>query len=186
MTTRLPIHPAAAAVLAREQWKQRTPEWYAVRRELITASDAASAISIPPYASYKGDIRADTLIKKLDNLPFNNKFCAHGVKFEDEALSLAMSALGDVGYEVGLLRHPELPWLAASPDGITHSGKCIEIKCPLMRKIIPGVIPHHYYPQVSPRPMGAASALRVVTPIAHGVAGSDPDGGRQSGRNYLY
>ena len=144
----VPMHPAAAAVLARPQWAQRTEAWYAVRRELITASDAAAAIGIPPFKSYKGCPRTDCMTKKLDNLPLNNIFVAHGQKYEDEALALAMEALGEVAYECGLVRHPTLPWIAASPDGITHTGRCIEIKCPLKRKIVPGEVPHHYWPQV--------------------------------------
>ena len=144
----IPIHPAAAAVLARPQWVQRTEAWYAVRREFITASDAAAAIGIPPFKSYKGCPRTECMTKKLDNLPLNNIFVAHGQRYENEALALAMEALGDIAYECGLVRHPTLPWIAASPDGITHTGRCIEIKCPLKRKIIPGEVPHHYYPQV--------------------------------------
>ena len=144
----IPIHPAAAAVLAREQWAQRTESWYAVRQGLITASDAAAALKVPPFATCKGCPREECLKKKLDNLPFSNIFCAHGQKYEDEALRAAMDAMGDVAYEVGLLRHPVLPWLAASPDGITHSGKCVEIKCPMRRAIVPGHVPHHYFPQI--------------------------------------
>jgi hypothetical protein len=46
------------------------------------------------------------------------------------------------------LVHPDIPWLAASPDGITSTGRMIEIKCPMRRRIDPGHVPHHYYPQV--------------------------------------
>ena len=142
------LHPAVTQLLTRRQWAQRTPEWYAIRRELLTASDVASSLGIKPFASYKGDIRADTLIKKLENAPFGNMFVAHGQKYEDEARDKMAAALGVTCLDFGLLVHPEHPWLAASPDGVTTSGFAVEIKCPLKREIVPGHIPHHYYPQV--------------------------------------
>lgn len=142
------VHPRTAALLAREQWVQRTPEWYAVRRDLLTASDAAAALDIKPYASYRGSSRAELLRKKVSNAPLNNMFVAHGQKYEDEARDLVAHVLGETVSDVGLVKHPSLPWLAASPDGVTHSGKLLEIKCPLKREIKPGCVPSHYWPQI--------------------------------------
>jgi putative phage-type endonuclease len=142
------VHPKVQAILVAPQWEQRTPEWYAMRRTLITASDAAAAIGIPPYASYRGDIRADTVRKKVENKKLRNMYVAHGVKYEDEARDLAADALGVTFYDIGLLQHPTLPWLGASPDGISNTGIMLEIKCPLRRTIVPGEIPHHYVPQI--------------------------------------
>lgn len=142
------MHPRVTELLTRRQWAQRTPEWYEIRRSLLTASDVAGALDIKPYASYKGSPRADLLIKKLENRPFGNMFTAHGQKYEDEARDMMASVLGETVIDFGLLVHPVHTWLAASPDGVTHSGKCVEIKCPLRRAIVPGTIPHHYFPQV--------------------------------------
>ncbi len=142
------MHQSISRLLQRPQWAQRTPEWYEVRKTLLTASDAAAALGVPPYKSYPGDPRRDLLTKKLENRPLNNVYVLHGQRYEDEARDLAMSALGEEAIDVGLFRHPTYEWLGASPDGVTKSGLCIEIKCPLSREIIPGVIPHHYYPQI--------------------------------------
>lgn len=142
------MHPKVAALLQRPQWAQRTPEWYEIRRTLLTASDVAGALDIKPYASYTGSPRAALLQKKVENKPFSNIFTMHGQKYEDEARDMMASMLGEHVLDFGLLVHPDLPWLAASPDGITTTGKCVEIKCPLRRAIEPGVIPHHYMPQV--------------------------------------
>lgn len=142
------LHPGTVALLSREQYVQRTPEWYAIRRELLTASDAASALDIKPYPSYRGSSRAELMRKKLDNAPIDNMFVAHGQKYEDEARAWAASALGETVLDVGLVRHDRLQWLAASPDGVTTSGKLMEIKCPLKREIVPGKVPSHYWPQV--------------------------------------
>lgn len=146
----LPVqHPKTAALLAREQFVQRSPEWFAVRRDLLTASDAASALDIKPYPTYRGSSREELLRKKIGKeAPLANAFVAHGQRYEDEARAWAMEALGETAFDVGLVRHQELPWLAASPDGVTATGKLVEIKCPLKRQIEPGVIPHHYWPQV--------------------------------------
>jgi hypothetical protein len=59
-----------------------------------------------------------------------------------------MDKLGKKHLEFGLIVHKDYPWLAASPDGLTTDGLCVEIKCPTRRKIIPGVVPHHYIPQI--------------------------------------
>lgn len=142
------LHPAVVRLFQRPQWTQRTPEWYDVRRGLITASDAAAVLGIKPYASYKGDPRADVLSKKLDNAPVRGMALVHGVKYESEACDLAMRVLGETCREFGLLVHEKLPWLAASPDGITDRGFAVEIKCPTKREILPGHVPHHYFPQV--------------------------------------
>lgn len=142
------MHPRAAALLGREQWVQRTPEWLAVRRDLLTASDAAAALDIKPYASYRGSSRNELLRKKVSNAPLNNMFVAHGQKYEDEARDLTAAVLGETISDVGLVKHPSLPWLAASPDGVTHSGRLLEIKCPLKRAIQPGCVPSHYWPQI--------------------------------------
>ncbi len=141
-------HPATRRLLAREQWVQRTPEWFSIRRELLTASDAASALDIKPYPSFRGSSRAELLRKKVSNAPVNNMFVTHGQRYEDEARDWACAAMGETSHDVGLVRHRDLTWLAASPDGVTDSGKLLEIKCPLKRAIEPGRIPHHYYPQV--------------------------------------
>ena len=144
----MPDHPKVTALFGRRQYAQRTPEWYEVRRGLLTASDAAAALDIKPYASYRGSARAELLQKKLANAPMNNIFVAHGVKYEDEARDLMCSAIGERVYEFGLLRHPTLDWLAASPDGVTATGRLVEIKCPLKRTIVPGHVPSHYMPQL--------------------------------------
>ena len=47
-----------------------------------------------------------------------------------------------------VLFHPVHKWLGGSPDGVSESGKLVEIKCPPQRAIIPGEVPEHYMPQL--------------------------------------
>lgn len=142
------MHPRTALLLEREQFAQRTPEWYAVRRDMLTASDAAAALGIKPYPSYRGCPRRDLVRKKVTNAPVNNMFVMHGQKYEDEARDWIAEAMGETILEVGLVRHKEHAWLGASPDGVTLTGKLVEIKCPLKRPIKPGYVPEHYYAQM--------------------------------------
>lgn len=142
------MHARAAALLGRQQWTQRTPEWYDARRELLTASDAAAALGVKPYASYRGDPRAELLHKKVHDTFLSNMFVVHGQKYEDEACDLMALCMGEVVETVGLVRHATETWLGASPDGVTRSGRLVEIKCPLKRTIVPGHVPEHYYPQI--------------------------------------
>lgn len=142
------MHPAATQLLQREQYVQRTPGWYVARQTLLTASDAAAALSIKPYPSYRGSPRTEALRKKATNEPVSNMFVAHGQKYEDEARDWISAALGETVMDVGLVVHATEPWLGASPDGLTCSGKLLEIKCPLKREIRPGHVPEHYYAQM--------------------------------------
>lgn len=59
------------------------PEWYEIRKSLLKASDVASALGVPPYASYRGDIRADTLRKTVENRFWGNMFTAHGQHYTE-------------------------------------------------------------------------------------------------------
>lgn len=142
------MDPRVVALIDRRQYVQRSPEWYEARESLITASDAAAALDIKPYEKFTKSARAELLKKKCNPVPFSSPFMAHGVKYEDEARRMYENMSGEEVLEFGLLIHPNLPWLGASPDGITKSGKLVEIKCPVSRAIVPGVVPEHYMPQV--------------------------------------
>lgn len=142
------LHPGVRTLFQKKQWIQRTPEWFEVRKGLMTASDASAALGIAPFKGFKGCPREELIQKKLNNAPILGMALEHGVKYETEAAEHAMKLIGSRMFEFGLLVHDEYPWLAASPDGITDDGYCIEIKCPMRRKIIPGEVPHHYMPQI--------------------------------------
>jgi putative phage-type endonuclease len=136
------------ALLRQEQYQQRTPAWYAVRDTMLTASDVAAALDIKPFESYKGSARKELLKRKLNPVRIDNAFTAHGNLYEDIARKIYEDKTGETVLEFGLLVHPVHKWLGASPDGVTMSGKVVEIKCPMTRPIVPGHVPEHYYPQV--------------------------------------
>lgn len=142
------MDPRVEEILKRPQLVQRSPEWFEARESLITASDAAAALDIKPFESFTKSARAELLRKKVYPEPFSSPAMAHGVKYEGEAREKYEAMSGEEVLEFGLLIHPELTWLGASPDGITKSGKMVEIKCPTGRQIVPGHVPEHYFPQV--------------------------------------
>lgn len=141
------VHHAVPKLLARQQYEQRTPAWYEVRKKLMTASDAAGALGIPAFKGQR-NVRNALLEQKVSGTFTGNYMTRHGQDNEDQVRERAMQAVGEIAWEVGLVVHPELTWLGASPDGVTNTGRLIEIKCPYKRPIIPTEVPHHYWPQI--------------------------------------
>ena len=126
---------------------QRTSEWFEARKQCVTASELASVISENPYCS-----RVQTLKKKTglagDN--FSTLACQHGNDNEDRAIEIYEQKTGHKVLSFGLMRSqvPGQTHIAGSPDGITCCGRLVEVKCPVSRKIIPGVVPKHYQSQI--------------------------------------
>lgn len=131
----------------RREWvPQRTDPWYKKRREHITASTIAAICGDNPYES-----RVAALKKKVGTEPpfRGNAATEHGNKYEDVAIRLYEERHGEKCLEFGLLEslNPDEGYLAGSPDGITASGKLIEVKCPFRRKPN-GSVPGHYIHQL--------------------------------------
>lgn len=130
-------------LIEREYAAQKSDEWLSLRGKMLTASDAAVATGDNPYSSEKEFI----LSKCGHRTFFGNEATKHGEKYEDEARDKWCAMTGEVSHEIGLFPHPVHDWLGGSPDGITESGKLIEIKCPLKRKIT-NEVPIYYMPQL--------------------------------------
>lgn len=127
--------------------EQRTPAWYAARHELTTASDVSAAIG------GKSGSNKDFLVKKAGGLEEQRSFCGSapplkwGVMFEPVANAIYSKRLGVEVHEFGLLRHPTISHIGASPDGINDMGVMLEIKCPYSRSI-DGTVPSAYVAQI--------------------------------------
>lgn len=139
------MHPNVKALIERVYAPQKSEEWLALRGKMLTASDAATAIGKNPYQTPE-----ELLLKKcgLGEKFTGNAATLHGEKYEDEARILYEQRHGEVVHEIGLVPHPVHNWLGGSPDGVSESGKLVEIKCPPQRKIVPGEVPGHYMPQL--------------------------------------
>jgi putative phage-type endonuclease len=141
---------------------QKSKEWFDMRNNMITASNCGSVIGECKYSSIKS-----ILIDKigLGEKFKENKFVYHGKKYEKIAIMIYEIIYNSKVGEFGLIQHPSISYLGASPDGISMSmtldgkpnnliGRMLEIKCPPSRAIInKGMIkgkicPDYYWIQV--------------------------------------
>ena len=131
----------------KSQPEQRTTEWYKIRTDRLTASDLATSLNQSKY-----DDALTLLLQKCNMIePFSgNEFTLHGERFEIIAQRLYEKIKTKKVLEFGLMPHPEIPFLGASPDGITTDGCMLEIKCPPKRQIVKTVekIPKNYWIQI--------------------------------------
>ena len=131
------------------QFEQRSQEWYDTRKLMVTASDIASVINDNPY-----DKPIKVLRKKcgLDDKFVGNVYTEWGIKYEEIANKIYEIDYNTKVLEFGLIQHPHISFLGASPDGITEDGIMLEIKCPYTRKLDPNVgrngVPQYYWVQV--------------------------------------
>lgn len=126
--------------------QQRSEEWYAARQTLITASDFAQALGEGKFGTQR-----QFFAKKCgyDDTPFDGNLppLRWGVMFEPVATAIYSARNNVRVHEFGLIRHPRIDYLGASPDGITDLGVMVEVKCPYRRKIN-GEVPTQYYYQI--------------------------------------
>ena len=125
--------------------EQRSEEWYKARQTLISASDFGQALNRGEYGTQR-----DFIIKKVTGKSKEIKYkkpLLWGVKYEDVATSIYSKRNNVQVFEFGLIKHTELDYIGASPDGISDLGIMLEIKCPYSRKIS-GKIMEQYYDQI--------------------------------------
>lgn len=123
------------------QPQQRTPEWYAFRQEIITASNI--------WKIFASDAQFNSLVyekcqpMKMYSSSTNTNSPMHwGVKYEPLTSMIYQRRNQTLLEEFGCIRHPQYPWIGASPDGINVSvenphllGRMIEIKNIVNREI---------------------------------------------------
>lgn len=152
-----------------EQPEQRTLGWYEQRNNMITASDIATLLPVTKYElnlakegiiKLPGALKIGSKTNKFGSLkefiqkkcgivkPWeSNMFFKWGIKYEPVIAEIYEKSEGCELLDFGLMPHPTIPWLGASPDGITDGLRMIEIKAPLKRKI-EGAIPAQYWMQM--------------------------------------
>ena len=155
----LHIDPVVINISKRKQPEQRTPEWYDMRYNMVTASDAATVISklenvssselkkITLHKAFKS--KKDLIRTKIlrDDVFKGNKYTQHGQVFEEVASLIYQKRENTYIIEFGLIKHPNISIIGASPDGITKNKIMIEIKAPYSR-VINGLVPSNYWIQM--------------------------------------
>jgi putative phage-type endonuclease len=122
---------------------QRTPEWYARRETLVTASDLQTLLDVGAETYCRRKAESAGAWDALSKQPA----IRWGRKYEPVAAEVYSRRTGTSVHEFGLLIHPDLPGFGASPDGITCDGVMLEIKCPYSRRL-DGTVPRAYYAQI--------------------------------------
>jgi len=130
--------------------EQRSPQWYAMRKEKLTASSLASAIGKCHFTT-----REELILSKIEDKPYeSNPITEWGVKYEDIAILFYEELYNVNVIDFGLIPHPTFNAFGASPDGICddtgndeYVSRMVEIKCPPKRKFTK-TCPPHYLMQV--------------------------------------
>lgn len=135
------MHPKVSELLSKKYDDQRSEEWFALRGNLLTASDLAAALGCNFFKSPETLILEKCGYKKFHG----NEHTARGIRLENSVREKYDKETNSKTHEIGLLVHPEHKWLGGSPDGVTEDGILVEIKCP---KKISTSVPVYYMPQI--------------------------------------
>jgi putative phage-type endonuclease len=115
--------------------EQRTPEWFAARLGMVTASRVADVMArtkTGPSAS-RMNYAAQLITERLTGQPtegFSNAAMQWGTDKEPEARRAYVFRADVAVEEVGFIVHPRITGSGASPDGLVGDDGMVEIKCP--------------------------------------------------------
>ncbi len=134
--------------------EQRSPEWYQIRENLLTASSLADALGKGHFQTRDDLLISKTSKTKSSVSKASRDIMQWGVKYEPVATRFYEYMNNLTVVEFGLIPHPKLSVFGASPDGICdigspngYEGRMLEIKCPPKRQFTHEV-PKHYWMQM--------------------------------------
>lgn len=116
--------------------EQGSPEWFALRVGLVTASrlnDVMSTLKSGGEAATRKNYRAQLVAERLTWAKaesFTNGAMQWGTDNEPLARASYEVLHGIDVEQVGFIKHPVIEWTGASPDGLIGDDGLIEIKCP--------------------------------------------------------
>jgi putative phage-type endonuclease len=150
-------HPLIQRVLDRPRIPSGSDEWARRRSTLLTGTNVASVV-LPPHERAKwqksrsamlrykrGGIASQSPPRQQNEVAMN-----HGLRYEDEAARIFTQVTGIelVSGDIGLITHPQYPFLGATPDRLCRwLPVIVEIKCPY-RAAIHHAVPTYYVPQI--------------------------------------
>jgi putative phage-type endonuclease len=132
--------------------EQRSPQWLALRRGVISASNADRLATPAKMKEYALELAAERLVREL---PANvvTPAMQWGIDHEEQArIRYAFETNNDV-FGIGFAFHDDFEWWAGcSPDGLIRDSGLVEIKCPSSKKhleyITNAVVPPGYIAQL--------------------------------------
>tara|TARA_Y100001958_G_C21247117_1_gene578100 strand:+ start:6168 stop:7316 length:1149 start_codon:yes stop_codon:yes gene_type:complete len=133
---------------------QRSPEWYKIRENILTASSLADAIGKGHFKTRDEMILSKMDVEEIKPTKYVSSIMEWGVKYEQIATIFYEYLTKSQIIEFGLIPHPQLKIFGASPDGICgpkspkeYIGRMLEIKCPPKREFT-SEVPEHYWMQI--------------------------------------
>jgi putative phage-type endonuclease len=147
--------------------EQRSPEWFAMRENFLTASDLGSVLGLNKFKSRNEVLLIKAGVKPKQKID-DTEAIKHGHKYESEAIDIYCDLTNRKNFEVGLVSYASMhensvvdgidcSFLAGSADGITclldendrqYGLNVLEVKSPFRRWPKFGLIPEYYYPQL--------------------------------------
>lgn len=121
----------------------------ALTQRCIGASQAAAVVGLDK------DLRPHKFFAALVAAPTPNSFAQRAMRHGRDTESVLLTEYARQFpsarlVRLGLLRHAQYPFIAATGDALDYEGEvCIEGKCPYTRKIVTGEIPSKYLPQLA-------------------------------------
>lgn len=114
------------------------------RKIKVNGSEAATIVGENPY-----ETSDELLFKKMVGIQFKgNEATEHGKKHESTALRLMCKKLGCKLLPIEYMTSKKYPWMGGTIDAMLEfpdgTLAIAEVKCPLTRRIKPGVVPGHY------------------------------------------
>lgn len=137
--------------------KQGTQEWLAERLGCVTASVISDMMARTKsgWSASRENLKARLVAERLTGMPqdsFSNAAMQWGTDTEPLARAAYEVDRGVFVDQVGLVRHPEIGYSGASPDGLIGDDGLIEIKCPNTAThidyLLSGIVPKKYEPQM--------------------------------------
>lgn len=114
---------------------QGSVEWLQSRCGLVTASRISDVLAKikSGEAATRANYRAQVVAERLSGVPaesFSNGAMQWGTEQEPFARAAYELVTGNMVDQVGLIRHQEIIFSGASPDGLIDDDGLVEIKCP--------------------------------------------------------
>ncbi len=132
--------------------EQRSPEWLALRRGVITASAADRLLTPAKLREYALELAAEALVAETPAQPVTAPM-QWGLDHEDAARLRYAFEAGVHVTQIGFAWHDDFEgFVGCSPDGLVADDGLVEIKCPSSKRhleyLTSGECPKDYLPQV--------------------------------------